>query len=365
MWAFMYNLSHQQFMRKALFLAKKGRLTVSPNPMVGCIIVQKNQIVGQGYHKKPGQPHAEIYALQQAKELAKGATAYVTLEPCCHQGKTPPCTAALIEAGIAKVYVATLDPNPLVNGKGVQALKDAGIQVEIGLFQNEALALNEIFFHYIKTKMPFVISKWAMSLDGQTIVNIQDNKQISCHKSQIHTHKLRQKVDAILIGAQTVIDDNPELSVRFGTKSKSKTKQPIRIVVAGTQSLSKDLKIFNPNLKSKTFIFTTFKNEHFFKHLSSQNTEIFCVDETHEGRVSLHHLLLMLGQKGISSVLVEGGVQTRNSFFEENLVNKIEVYLAPNIIGPYPQKRFLQITKSRQLGSDFYFSANFKENSNV
>lgn len=217
---------HSEYMRIALQLAQQGRCTVSPNPMVGCVIVKNNQIIGEGFHSYSGGPHAEIMALQQAGSNAQGAIAYITLEPCCHYGKTPPCTDALLQAGITHIVVACLDPNPLVAGKGLQQLQSAGMHVELGVGEEEAKRLNEIFFHYIRNQRPFVIAKWAMSLDGKTVTQPHDTRDISCLASHQASHQIRQQVDAILIGANTAIHDDPLLTVRHTIDHAPLLKHP-------------------------------------------------------------------------------------------------------------------------------------------
>jgi len=352
-------------MNLALKLAAKGRYSVSPNPMVGCLIVKNNQIVGQGYHRLFGGPHAEIYALEEAGEHANDATAYISLEPCCHYGKTPPCAQALIRAGIKKVFLATLDPNPLISGKGAQILKNAGIEIDVGLCHKRAKKLNEIFFHYITTQMPFVISKWAMSLDGKTQVNPFDNKQISSSKSKIHTHRIRRQVDAILIGAQTARDDNPKLTVRLSHSKTSEIKHPTRIILTGRKPLKNTLKILTNDLPNCTILVTTKKHQKNFTHLKSDQVEVLICHENESGLISLPHLLKELGKRNISSLLVEGGMQVHESFFEENLVNKIHVYIAPTIIGKSPHKIKINSLSMKKRENDFCFSGNFKEISNV
>ncbi len=361
----MKNLTHQKYMNKALQLAWKGEFTVSPNPMVGCVIVKNDAIVGCGYHEKFGAAHAEINALKVAGEHAKGSTVYVTLEPCCYFGKTPPCTQALINAGIKEIYIATQDPNPLVSGKGIEELKNAGIKVYVGCCRKKAISMNEIFFHFIQTKTPFIISKWAMSLDGKTIVNSLDTKQISCSESTFHTHRLRQKVDAILVGANTIREDNPKLNVRYSVESLLCTKQPIRIVIAGKDLLPSDSFIFNIELGEKTILATTKQNHHLFTHHACTNVEILCVDANSNNQVCLNHLVILLGEKGITSILVEGGVKIRESFFEMNLVSRIEAYLAPVIIGSFVQKKHIHSLKTIKLHKDFCFSANLERKINV
>lgn len=358
----MNDKNHSYFMSQALHLASLGRCTVSPNPMVGCVIVQNNTIVGSGFHQKAGQPHAEIIALKNAGEKSQHALMYVTLEPCCHFGRTPPCVNAIIEAGIQKVIVACLDPNPLVSGKGIKALEKAGIAVEIGINEKEAIQLNKIFFHYIKHKTPFVISKWAMSLDGKTAVNENDDKQISGLKSRYHTQALRHQTDAILIGAHTAIHDDPHLSVRFLENDRKIEKQPTRIILCGHQSFSPNLKIFNTPAQSKTILVATEKTRQLFLRHQSENTEILILPETHDNAISLPDLLIALGKKEMTSILVEGGMHVHNSFFKENLVNEAHVYLSPYFIGNFNHKKPVKIISFDSFDEDFYFKT---ENNDV
>lgn len=348
--------SDTHYLSLALSLAERGRLHVSPNPMVGCVIVKNNRIVGQGYHERWGEAHAEVIALKNAGDQAIEATLYVTLEPCCHFGKTPPCTAAIIESGIKKVIIACFDPNPLVAGKGVEILKKAGIIVEIGCLESEAKKLNTLFFYYIKNKRPYVIAKWAMSLDGKTCVNAADNKQISGLASQQKTHQLRQEVDAIVVGANTVRDDNPLLTVRISNDA-SIVKQPIRIVIGGKNPLKKEFKIFQTACNGKVILVTTKVRKRLFLSLQSEYVELLVIPENEKQLPSLPALLDELGKRGIQSILVEGGMTLHENFFAENLVNKIDVYIAPCIIGSGTQKKKMHFNPIKILGNDVYLSA--------
>lgn len=347
---------HDRYMSLALHLAEQGRLTVSPNPMVGCVIVKNNQIIGQGFHQHTGNHHAEVLALQQAGREAKGSSVYVTLEPCCHYGRTPPCATALIEAGVDKVYVSCLDPNPLVSGKGIQLLQSANIDISVGLFEKEAAALNEVFFHYITHKKPFVIAKWAMSLDGKTSTNKLDDKEISGDISKHVTHKMRQQVDAILVGQNTILIDNPQLTSR----NAMSTKQPVRIVLAGKKKLPVKLNIFT-NASSRTLIVTTKQTLHNVSHIKDSHVDLLIIPENNYQQINLPVLLDELAKLGISSLLVEGGMTVHQSFLEENLVNKIYVYLSPKLIGLFSKKKSIQIQHSYKAGEDFHFIANLKE----
>jgi diaminohydroxyphosphoribosylaminopyrimidine deaminase/5-amino-6-(5-phosphoribosylamino)uracil reductase len=341
------------YMQRALQLAELGRLTVSPNPMVGCVLVKNNQIIGEGFHQRAGEPHAEVYALKNASEDTKGATAYVTLEPCCHTGRTPPCTQALIAAGIKTVYIACLDPNPLVAGKGIEALKAAGIEVHVGLYEQEAISLNKIFFHFTQTRRPYVICKWAMSLDGRTITHPEDTRVISSSDSLQHSHEIRQSVDAIVIGARTASLDNPQLTVRH----VGAIKQPLRFILASKGNLPFNLKIFDPSLPSKTIVVTTsFAKESWLKAAKEKNIEVWhCA--TKNQLIDLHDFLNQLGQTNITSILVEGGESLHASFFAEDLVNEVQVYIAPKIISQLNKKKPLFNLSTTTIGQDIFINA--------
>jgi diaminohydroxyphosphoribosylaminopyrimidine deaminase/5-amino-6-(5-phosphoribosylamino)uracil reductase len=348
-------------MSHALKLAESGRLTVSPNPMVGCVIVNHGQMVGEGFHRQAGGPHAEIIALQQAGLKADGATAYVTLEPCCHYGRTPPCVTALIKAGIREVFISTLDPNPLVAGKGIHALRKAGITVTVGLMEKEAIRLNEIFFHYIQSRRPFVIAKWAMSLDGKTKTHLSDANDISCPASRQHSHQIRQQADAILIGAKTAIDDDPLLTVRYAKKMND-TKQPIRVILSKQGHLPAHLKLFNTPSLAKTLIATTAGvDDHWVSLMQKKEVEVLILPQDKEGKVDLMSLLDELGKREITSLLVEGGMTVHHHFFKENLINKVQVYLAPLIIGSLEKKERVVNMQFEQIDHDFYFTADYGE----
>ena len=352
--------SHSSYMKEALELASRGRYTVSPNPMVGCVIVKNEKIIGIGFHEKAGGPHAEIIALQQAGSAAKDAIAYVTLEPCCHYGRTPPCTDALIRAGIKKVYAACADPNPLVSGKGIQQLREANIEVETGLHESEAIQQNEIFFHFIRNNKPFVIAKWAMSLDGKTITHPEDSPKISSHVSHQAAHETRQLVDAILIGANTAREDNPELNVRYPADAMTH-KQPLRIVLSSQDNLSLDLKVFDTS-KNKTLVITSNNAKpSWINALREKQVEVIIAPQQ-ENRIDLHFVLAELGKRNLTSLLVEGGMTVLQEFFQENLVQKIHVYLAPTIIGSLKQKQSVMNVNVENLHHDYFITADYGVN---
>lgn len=345
----MHTTKH--YMALALELAKRAQYKTSPNPAVGCVIVKNDQIIGEGFHPFAGAPHAEIYALNNAQN-AHGATAYVTLEPCCHYGKTPPCTQALIKAGIKKLVIATLDPNPLVSGKGVKDLKDAGIEVEVGICQEEAKLLNQWFFHYIQQKRPFVIAKWAMSLDGKTTTHPADSTSISSDDSRAFVHQLRQQVDAILVGSGTALRDNPSLTSRTAQLEK----QPIRIVLTTHGDLPLHLNLFDQ--EAPTIVATSVgAKKEWLAQLAKKNIETLIVSTNKQNKLDLGYLLEALGKKEITSLLVEGGMTVHENFFREKLVNQFRVFLAPVIIGTLEKKQFLNHIQLSQINSDYYFVA--------
>lgn len=347
-------------MQKALALAAEGRFTTSPNPMVGCVIVKDNRIVGKGFHQYAGGPHAEIIALQEAGQNAVGATLYVTLEPCCHFGRTPPCTTSILQSGIKKIYVACSDPNPLVAGKGIALLRSAHIEIDVGLCEQEAKKLNEIFFYYIKHKRPFVISKWAMSLDGKTITHPSDSKDISSHTSRQQTHQLRQQVDAVLVGANTAKNDNPKLTVRLDTSKVM--KHPTRIILSSHGGLPLDLNVFNQTMPGKTIVATTHAvDRNWYDCIRQKNIDVLILPANNQGQVDLNSLLLELGKKEITSLLIEGGMTVHHQFFAEQLVNQIQLYLAPIIIGAMENKQSVTNLQFSQVASDFHFIADYKD----
>ena len=354
--------NHINYMNLALSLAERGRHSVSPNPMVGCVIVKDGNIIGQGFHERAGEAHAEIIALRQAGSEAKGADMYVTLEPCCHYGRTPPCTNAIIQAGIKKVYAACIDPHHLMAGKGIATLTAAGVEVETSLRQQEAEKLNEFFFHYIRHKKPFVTAKWAMSLDGKTCAHQHDTANISCDQSRQQAHQIRQYVDAILVGANTARIDNPQLTARYGHAGK----QPKRIILSSNGKLPLSLNMFNPSMPSQTIVATTDAIDSVIANdLRSRGIEILITAKDDRGMVDLHDLLFQLGKREIISMLVEGGMRVLESFFQENLVNQISVFLAPVIIGTLEKKKLLTNINLSQIEQDFHITASTEESSYV
>ncbi|NQU83781.1 MAG: bifunctional diaminohydroxyphosphoribosylaminopyrimidine deaminase/5-amino-6-(5-phosphoribosylamino)uracil reductase RibD [Parcubacteria group bacterium] len=316
-------------MLKTIKLAKKGIGHTSPNPLVGAIIVKNNKIIGQGYHKKAGDDHAEIAALKKTGKKARGATMYINLEPCCHFGKTPPCTKAIISAGIKEIHIAMLDPNSKVCGKGKKELEKADIKVIVGEERDKAKKLNEIFCKYIKNNVPFVLAKWAMSLDGKIATHTGDSKWITNKKSRSLVQELRQKYDAILVGVNTVLKDNPRLTARAKT---SRPSNPIRIIVdsAGRTPLTANVL---KNKQAKTIIATTEKiskkREELYVKLGAQVIKI----KSKNKRVNLKELIKKLGKLEITSILIEGGGEILASAVSEKIIDKAYIFIGNKIIG--------------------------------
>ena len=333
-------------MKHALELAEEFRGKTNPNPLVGAVVVKNGKIIGKGAHQFAGGRHAEVFALEEAGEKAKGATLYVTLEPCCHYGKTPPCTERIIKAGVSKVVIAVKDPNPQVAGKGIQQLKAADIKVETGILEEEAKKQNEVFFHYIKTNKPFVIAKAAISLDGKIATSNGNAKWISNADSRIKTHELRDQVDAILIGRNTLNNDDPSLNVRLDSTKEG----PQKIVIIpkldiSAEKLSKT-KVYKWSKLNQliTICHKSFVNNKIIEEFQKHNIQIIPVSGTPEN-LEVEEILTELGQREITSLLLEGGSGVYTSFLEANLINKFHFFQAPILIGNdgIPMLKYLSI----------------------
>ena len=343
--------ANQFYMAQALLLAKRGRLSVSPNPMVGCVIVKNGRIIGEGWHKFPGDKHAEINALDQAGINAKDATVYVTLEPCCHVGRTGACTESLLKAQVSKVIIAAGDPNPQVAGKGIERLQEAGIQVECGLLQQEAIKLNTIFFHYHQNHLPYVIAKWGMSLDGQLQTQVSDSKQITNQASQKAVHNLRNQVDAIIVGRNTLVADNPKLTVRM--TDSDVVKHPLRIVLSKTADVPLNAHLFNDHV-AETILFTSeFADQSMIVILQNKGIECIVIALNSHGELDLTKALQVLANKGITSVLVEGGKTILSAFFAENLIDEVHSYIAPVIVKGLEKKKYLDVIEQGFYQDDY------------
>lgn len=321
------NMDHY-FMKMALDLAATAKGNTNPNPVVGAILVKNGVIVGSGLHRKAGEPHAEVHAFRMAGEHAKGATLYVTLEPCSHYGKTPPCADLVKESEVSRVVVAMQDPNPQVAGRGIGLLRDAGIEVEVGVLEKEAKLLNERFIHNMLTRTPFVISKVAMTLDGKIATYNGHSKWITGEESRHNVHRLRHEVDSILVGIGTVLADDPMLTTRLETGGKN----PIRIVLDSDLKTPLDAKITDCS-EAKTWIATKEGvDQTKVRALEANGVEILYVNKADYG-LDLSDLLVKLYEKGVTDVLVEGGSEVNGSFLRAGLINKFFVYIAPKILG--------------------------------
>ncbi|MQY54999.1 MAG: bifunctional diaminohydroxyphosphoribosylaminopyrimidine deaminase/5-amino-6-(5-phosphoribosylamino)uracil reductase RibD [Dehalococcoidia bacterium] len=339
------------YMERALSLARLALGSSSPNPAVGAVIAKDGVIIGQGYTQPPGSAHAEVVALRQAGNWAEGATMYVTLEPCCHFGRTPPCTQAIMKGGIAEVHIATLDPNPLVSGQGKAALDDAGIKTKLGEHEQEARELNEAYIKFITTGLPFVTVKFAMSLDGKIATGTGDSKWISGEESREYVHQLRWAADAIMVGVNTILADDPMLTVRWEGVERTGTgeeggerkgmgeeggerKKPLRVIVDSKARTPPTAQVFRQ--PGKIIVATTpAAPSAQRKKLKEAGAEVLELPSfSHdEGLVDLGELLAELGRREITSVLVEGGGTLLGSLFEGGMVDKVVAFIAPVIIG--------------------------------
>ena len=317
----------EQYMQQALDLAKTAMGHTSPNPMVGCVVVKNGKLVASGCHERYGEFHAERNALTRCKEDLTGADLYVTLEPCCHQGKTPPCTDIIIERKIGRVFVGALDPNPKVDGGGIKILREHGIEVITGILEQECLALNEIFFHYITTGLPYVAMKYAMTLDGKIASANGDSKWVTGEKAREHVHFLRKKYSAILAGIDTVLADDPLLNCRT-----EEGVDPIRVICDSHLRLPMDSQIVKTAGKIRTIAAYTDAEEETKKKLESTGVELLQISEKN-GHVDLEKLIRTLGEKKIDSILVEGGGNIHGSLLQTGLVNRVYAYIAPKLIG--------------------------------
>ena len=316
-----------KYMKRALSLARKGIGKTSPNPSVGCVIVKDGIIVGEGWHKKAGTAHAEIHAQNMAGEKAKGADVYVTLEPCCHTGKTPPCSKALINAGVKRVIAGISDPNPKVRGGGLAALTAAGIEVVCGVQEDNCRELIRAYIKHIKTGIPYVTYKCAMTLDGNIATVTGESRWISGIESRKFVHRMRSQMDAVMVGVDTIIADNPELTVRH-----VKGKNPFRIVVDTMLRTPESVNVLSDKYASKTIIATTESNPRVHMRYQQQGANVL-VCNSEEKRVSMSDMLSKLGKSGIQSILLEGGSRLAGDLLQRGLIDEIIIFIAPKIIG--------------------------------
>ncbi|XBC39634.1 MAG: bifunctional diaminohydroxyphosphoribosylaminopyrimidine deaminase/5-amino-6-(5-phosphoribosylamino)uracil reductase RibD [Buchnera aphidicola (Chaetogeoica yunlongensis)] len=329
------------YMQKAIKLAKKGILTTSPNPNVGCVIVNKNTIVGSGWHKKTGMHHAEIHAIKKAGIKAQGATAYITLEPCSHFGKTPPCCIALTTCGIYKVVIATLDPNPKVSGKGIQWLKKNGVLVKVGILLKESIQINQGFFQRMKTGKPWIQLKLASSLDGRTALQNGKSKWITSTEARKDVQYLRKKTDAIISSSSTILADNPLLTIRntnkniktkklstskIEKKNENYYKQPIRVII---DSKNRVLPLHKCIQQPGKILLIRLIHD---KKIWPKNVEQIILDKQNK-KINLKKLIYILGKKEINNILIEAGPTLSSEFLKLNLINELIIYIAPKLLG--------------------------------
>ncbi|CAM3569481.1 bifunctional diaminohydroxyphosphoribosylaminopyrimidine deaminase/5-amino-6-(5-phosphoribosylamino)uracil reductase RibD [Marinicrinis lubricantis] len=322
-----YQLSHEGYMRTALELARAAMGQTGLNPIVGCVLVKEGRIVGLGSHLKRGTAHAEVHALRMAGAEAEGSTAYVTLEPCSHYGKTPPCADQLIEAGVKQVYVACEDPNPLVAGQGIQKLRDRGIEVHVGLLQNEAEQLNEKFFKFIRTGMPFVTLKTAMTLDGKVASKQGDSKWISNEEARQRVHVLRHQHQGIMVGAATVLADDPLLTARL----ESGAVQPTRIIVDSRLRIPLTAKVIQDRTAPTVILTSAAADAAAEERLAACGVKVYRCGTG--PKVDLQEAMRKLAELEISSVLLEGGGTLNGAMLEAELIDKMVIFMAPKIIG--------------------------------
>ena len=319
-----------EYMRRAMELAERGVGFTNPNPMVGAVIVKGGKVIGEGWHERCGEWHAERNAFKNCTVPAEGATMYVTLEPCCHYGKTPPCTEAIIEHGIARVVVGMEDPNPLVAGKGIALLREAGIEVVCGVEEEALQEQNRVFLKYISTKLPWVAMKTAMTLDGKIATRTGDSKWITGAEARAYVHELRHRFMAIVVGIGTAVADDPLLNCRIEGRG---VRQPIRVVVDSNARLSLDSQLVKTAGEYRTIVaHTRFAPEERVKALREAGVEMLLCKEK-EGLVDVRNLLELLGQSGIDSILLEGGGSLNYTFLAEGLADELYAFIAPKIVG--------------------------------
>ena len=366
------------YMARALQLAQKGKYTTHPNPRVGCIIVKNNQVIGEGFHQRSGEPHAEINVLSQLQQSqadqssAQGATAYVTLEPCSHTGKTPPCANALIDAQVSRVVIAMQDPNPQVAGKGIERLRQAGIEVEVGVLEEQARRLNVGFIKRMEKGLPWLRVKLAMSLDGKTAMASGESQWITGSEARRDVQFLRAKADAILTGIGTVLADDPSLNVRLSAAElgidDGEVNQPKRVVLDSKLQTPLDAKLFK--IEGDTLIITTKKDEALAQGFRSQGAEVLLLEKNESARLPLKTVLKKLAQREINEVHVEAGATLCGALIQENLVDEIIIYMAPTLMGADARSLLnfsgvdamsdninLEITDVRAVGKDWRISA--------
>jgi len=349
------SLNDINYIEQCFNISRKGLGHVSPNPLVGAILVKDDKIIGRGYHKKFGEAHAEVNAIKKSRVDVAGSTLYCNLEPCCHTNKkTPPCVPLIIQRNIKRVVISNLDPNREVNGKGVKQLRDAGIEVITGISEEEGKEINKFYFKYIKQKLPFVTLKIAQSLDGK--ISEAKNKQtwLTGKESIKFVHKLRSEYDAVLVGANTIKVDNPLLTVR-----EVKGRNPIRIVFDGKLSIPLGSRVLNNNEPEKTWIFTSNNpNQRKLKQIEKRGVKVFSVKNSANKKINLNSILKILANNKITSVLVEGGQEIFSQFFNQKLFDELIILQSPKILGKglssfnSTDLKKLHLREIKQLGAD-------------
>lgn len=355
-------IDDEKWMRRAILLAGKAKGRTSPNPMVGAVIIKDNKIIGEGFHKKAGEDHAEVVAIKNAGMNTKDSTLYVNLEPCTHFGRTPPCVSAIIEAGIKRVVIGIEDPNPLVKGDGIRKLKEAGVEVKVGVLEKESQKINEAFLKYIVKKEPFVILKVASTLDGKIATSDGESKWITGERARNFVHHLRDQVDAVLVGIGTILKDNPFLTARI-----KGGKDPLKVILDSRLRIPEDSNVIKIN-PEKTIVATTeFAPKDKIEKLKEKEVKVISI-KSKDGRVDLKQLLSELGKMEITKLLVEGGSRVNGAFFDEGLIDKIIIFISPKLIGndkPYEifsgrgvstlrEAKVIKELKLRRMDEDIY-----------
>jgi diaminohydroxyphosphoribosylaminopyrimidine deaminase/5-amino-6-(5-phosphoribosylamino)uracil reductase len=336
----------EKMMSRAMALARKGIGKTSPNPSVGCVIVRNGEIVGTGWHRKAGTPHAEVHALREAGALAQGADVFVTLEPCSHFGKTPPCADALIAAGVGRVYAGMVDPNPEVAGKGIEKLRAAGIPTFPGLMEPECRRIIGPFEKHITTGLPFVTVKSAMTLDGKTATASGDSQWITGEQARRHVHKLRAGHDALMVGVETVLADDPQLNCRLSRGGKD----PLRVILDSSLRTPSDAQVFRVESSATTLIATVARDEERLSAFRTLGTEVLICKEEN-GRVDLADLLAHLGKRGVQSVLVESGGELAGALLRQGLIDRLILFYGAKLVGGEGRSPFAGVGVDKMSGA--------------